>query len=440
MQSCCEPLESAPETAMNASQGLTERRAVEADSPIFNPGTASEGAAIPQRHTRLIIFLVFCLRLSASADSYFEEQLVFPSQKKHVHASSIVECPNGDLLTCWFHGSGERTASDVLIHGARLRKGSKVWSPVFLMADTPDIPDCNPVLFVDGKGELWLFWISVLAERWEDSLLRYRKARDFHGEGPPKWYWQDNIILKPGHKFVEAIQSGFKAMDLPEIDYGGYAPSPQQSLVEAARNMSNRQRGWMTRTHLNVLPTGRILLPLYSDGFYVALMAISDNDGKTWRASSPIVGIGLNQPSVVRKKDGTLVAYMRDEGPAPKRVQISTSRDEGETWSAAVETDIPNPDSSLEVVALNDGRWVMAYNDTEEGRDSLALAVSDDEGRSWTWKRHLEQLDGGMFHYPSVIQTRDGLIHVTYTYQPGAKADKSIKHVAMNVDWIIEGE
>ena len=83
---------------------------------------------------------------------------IFPLQSKHVHASSIVECPDGDLLACWFHGSGERTADDVVVQGARLKKGAERWSPVFIMADTPNLPDCNPVLLIDPQEKLWLFF------------------------------------------------------------------------------------------------------------------------------------------------------------------------------------------------------------------------------------------------------------------------------------------
>ena len=119
------------------------------------------------------ILLAFILYASyLQAQSIFEGQLIFPLQEKHVHGSSIIEAPNGDLLACWFYGSGERRASDVLIQGARLKKGEKVWSPVYEMADTPNLPDCNPVLFIDATERLWLFWVVVQAERWERSLLK----------------------------------------------------------------------------------------------------------------------------------------------------------------------------------------------------------------------------------------------------------------------------
>ena len=118
------------------------------------------------------------------------------------------------------------------------------------------------------------------------------------------------------------------------------------------------------------------------------------------------------------------------------RILLSQSRDDGESWSLAVPTDLPNPNASVEVLALRDGRWVLVYNDSEKDRHTLTLAMSDDEGRSWKWQRRLEDQPGGQFHYPSIIQTRDGRIQVTYTFQPGAGTGRSIKHVSLDADWI----
>ena len=79
---------------------------------------------------RYLVFIscVLVYALGASAAPLFEVESIFPPQEKHVHGSSIVECPNGDLLVCWFHGSGERTADDVRVEGARLRRGLRQWS------------------------------------------------------------------------------------------------------------------------------------------------------------------------------------------------------------------------------------------------------------------------------------------------------------------------
>jgi predicted neuraminidase len=110
---------------------------------------------------------------------------------------------------------------------------------------------------------------------------------------------------------------------------------------------------------------------------------------------------------------------------------------------------MPNPGSGAEVVSLRDGRWVLIGNDTERGRHSLAVQMSDDEGRTWQWKRHLEldaaQGNAGSFHYPSLIQARDGTLHASYSYhlaqaQGGESARKSIKHAHFNQEWIMQGD
>src|SRR5437899_12111098 len=87
--------------------------------------------------------------LAATEEPFLESEIIFPLEHWHNHASCIVETPNGDLLVCWFHGSGERTADDVKIEGARKRKGAKTWSPRFTLADTPGYPDTNCTMFID---------------------------------------------------------------------------------------------------------------------------------------------------------------------------------------------------------------------------------------------------------------------------------------------------
>lgn len=383
----------------------------------------------------MIVCCCVVMAMGAWAAPDPQGELIFPLQDKHCHGSSIVECPNGDLLACWFFGSGERSANDVLIQGARLAKGSTAWSPVFEMADTPGFPDCNPVLYIDAKDRLWLFWIPVLANRWENSLLMYRRAENYLQPGPPQWSWQDIILFDPGEDLGDNIAGAFKHLPHDESMWGEYAPPYSRMLREAAQDKLKRQIGWMTRIHPLTLPNGRILLPLYSDGFNISMVAISDDTGETWRPSKPIIGLGPIQPTLARRNDGTIIAYMRDSGSLPKRVLKATSQDDGESWSLAINTDIPNPSSSLEVIVLEDGRWVMIFNDTEQGRHSLALAMSGDEGKTWKWKRHIEQGEPGKtgYGYPSMIQTKDGMLHVTYTFSEG---QNSIKHLVIHPDWI----
>jgi hypothetical protein len=116
---------------------------------------------------------------AADAAPALRIEQVFPVQAEHAHGSTLVELPNGDLLVGGFKGSGERWADDVRILGARQRKGSGTWSAPFLLADVKEFPDCNPVLFLDPRGRLWLMWITIIANQWETSLVKYRISDDF---------------------------------------------------------------------------------------------------------------------------------------------------------------------------------------------------------------------------------------------------------------------
>lgn len=253
----------------------------------------------------LILYLLLSFNSFGQNSPILHSELIFPLQEKHVHGSSIVALPNGDMLTAWFEGSGERTANDVKIMGARLKKGEKNWSKPFLMADTPNIPDCNPVLFLNQKGRLFLVWIAVQANRWEHSLLRVRTSENYSNLGAPMWDWQDNILLNPGEEFDLEVEKRFKELPTNTAGWAEYAPSYDKLILEASSDPRKRTTGWMTRIKPMLLDNGKIILPLYSDGFNFSIMAISANFGESWRPSLPLVGRGPIQPALVKKKMGT---------------------------------------------------------------------------------------------------------------------------------------
>lgn len=341
---------------------------------------------------------------------------IFPPQAEHAHGSTIVALPNGDLLAAWFQGSGERTADDVRILGSRKAKSSATWSEPFLMADTPGIPDCNPVLFLNSKNELTLAWIAVLGNQWEHSILRTRKSKNYDQAGAPIWNWQDNILLKPGEEFVKEVQEKLK--QLPGLHHGwsAYAPDYDKLTIEASKNPKYRSIGWMTRIKPLVLGD-KIILPLYSDGFNLSLMAISEDGGETWKPSLPLVGRGPIQPALAQRKNGDIVALLRDSGDGPNFIQQSISTDQGQSWSAATKTKLPNT-ASVELLRLADGRWILVGNDIHDGRYQLALWISSDEGATWSSQPYYLENDTskkGGFSYPSLIQDSAGTVHITYS-------------------------
>ena len=384
--------------------------------------------------------------LAGSEAPFHRAELLFPPEPWHNHASCIVETRRGDLLVCWFHGSGERKADDVRVEGARLTRGSKRWSPRFLLADTPGYPDCNPCFLVDDRNRLWLFHTTILAHTWESALLKFHRSDAWEGSGAPRWDREGVVHLTPGTSFTTTVSN-----TLPRLASAAAAAKWSEKtrrevdeyLVVMQRNATNElynRLGWMPRAHPGLIGH-RILLPLYHDGFSFSLIGISDDGGETWRCSEPLIGGGNIQPSLTLRHDGTLVAWMRDNGPPPKRVMTAESRDRGETWSPVVDCDLPNPGSGVEAVVLRNGTWLFIGNDTENGRHSLAVWRSTDEGRTWPVKRHLEQAPAGKgsFSYPSLLQTRDGSVHATYSVQ-GMPGGSSIRHAHFNEAWVQAGD
>ena len=389
---------------------------------------------------------------------FLKSELIFPLEHWHNHGSCIVEAPNGDLLVCWFHGSGERTADDVKIEGARLRKGSRSWSNRFTLADTPEYPDTNCAMFIDPQGRLWLMWPTILANTWESALMKYRISNDYTKDGPPKWSVNEVMHVTPGAEFGTAI-TNFALHAEATMDPSAPGAEDNQrmdawltSLRKQASDKLTRRLGWFTRAHPFVLDGKRLIVPLYSDGFSISLMNISDDWGQTWHTSAPIIGLGNIQPSIVKRKDGSLYTLMRDNGPPPKRLMQSESRDRGETWSPVTDSEHPNSGTGAEIISLKNGNWALINNDLERGRHSLSVQISDDEGKTWKWKRHLELTSEsvGRYHYPSIIQAKDGTLHASYSYHlneatsekdgEGKRKAKSIKHAHFNEAWVMQGD
>jgi predicted neuraminidase len=389
------------------------------------------------RETASMRACLFFLSLAAcpvfAAEPRFGSELVFPLNDQHNHAPGIVECPNGDLFASWYRGSGERSADDVAVYAAWKPKGSSAWSEPFVLADTPGFPDCNTALFIDDREQLWLFYPTILANSWESCLTNFKIAPKYAPPGLPEWDREGMILLKPadfGEKARKQLDGEIKLFEPLLTDD---LRAELNGMREKLGDKLSQRLGWQPRCKPTQLPSGRIVLPLYTDAFSISIMALTDDYGKTWRASEPLIGFGNIQPSVLRRDDGTLVAYMRENGPR-RHIRVCESHDDGETWGAVGQSELPNPGSGLDAVRLANGHWLLVYNDTVNGRNKLAVSISEDEGRTWSHTRHLEDHETGSYHYPAVTQGRDGTIHVVYSYF--AEGGKSMKHAAFEEAWV----
>jgi len=143
-----------------------------------------------------------------------------------------------------------------------------------------------------------------------------------------------------------------------------------------------------------------------------------------WHSVGP-----LNDPGEFAAIQPTILVH------SPTRVQIlcrsrqgviteAWSNDAGRSWSRMSATTLPNPSAGIDSLRLADGRFLLAYNPTTEGRQKLELAVSDD-GKAWRRGVVLEDAPGE-YSYPALIRSRDGRLHLTYTWQR-----QRIKHVVI---------
>jgi predicted neuraminidase len=141
------------------------------------------------------------------------------------------------------------------------------------------------------------------------------------------------------------------------------------------------------------------------------------------------------QPSILIHADGRLQALGRTKS---RRIFSTTSNDNGLTWSPLDLLDLPNPNSGIDAVTLKDGRHVLIYNHTTKGRSPLNVAISKD-GREWNAALVLEDKPGE-YSYPAVIQTRDGLLHFTYTWKRALAKHVVVDPAMLTLTPIIHGE
>ncbi len=385
---------------------------------------------------------------AASTSPLYRERLIFSGDRGHVHASSVVETPNGSLLAVWyengpknpayyFQGGDEDKSDDVRIAGARLSRGGAAWDAPFVISDTFGVSDNNPALGIDAQKRLWLVHATLLAvpaRAWGSAILQYKVATEYEGAGPPRWDRSSILVPKP-EGFDEAV-----AREADGVRRRSGRQSPQglqraRGMLERLDDPFARRLGWMPRVHPVALKDGSFLLPLANENFNLAAMAITRDGGESWTFSRPVPGMGVTQPSVLQLRDGRLLGFFRDASSA-NRIHRSESSDGGVTWSPVTATALPNPGGGIEAIALASGDLAIIYNDKETSpRDRLAVSISADQGQTWGWTRHLENTPGQRFDYPSIVQARDGSLQATYSYNL-----KTIKHVTFNEAWVKEAK
>ena len=303
---------------------------------------------------------------------FIYDQAPFPS----CHASTIVQT-KGVLVAAWFGGTDEKNP-DVGIWVSRYDK--RGWSKVVEVANGVQQPDLrypcwNPVLFQPERGPLLLFYKV--------------------GPSPSTWWGMLTTSTDGGATWSKPTR-------LPDGILGPIKNKPVQLRDGSILcGSSTEHAGW--RVH----------------------MERTSDLGKTWQKTEPLNDrneFGAIQPAILVHPSGAIQILCRSR---QGKITESWSSDGGKTWSAMKVTSLPNPSAGIDAVVLRDGRALVVYNHTTRGRSPLNIAVSSD-GKIWKAALTLED-QPGEYSYPAVIQTGDGLVHVTYTWKR-----KLIKHVVID--------
>lgn len=338
-----------------------------------------------------VLLAAFATRTSAGElkqPGILLEEFVFTnSPTRDCHASSLLELENGDLLCTWFGGSREG-APDVKVWLARKPKGGQWQSPVSVV-DRGGKTVFNPEFVQLKGGDIQIYYCSPDIDTGEVIT-----------SSDNGYTWSEPRRLPDG--FVGPIVNKPIYLDDGTIIAGASLQGPPGKRIHVERSTDN---------------------------------------GKTWTKIGPIsdpvnTKYEIIQPTILvhSQKRLQILARVNTSGPESKLAQ-TWSEDGGLTWSPVTDATLPNNNSAVDAVTLKDGRHLLVYNHStredpiggRKGRGILTVAISKD-GVNWEAATVLEYRTGNVqYSYPAVIQTKDGLLHVTYSWHR-----KRIKHVVLD--------
>lgn len=337
------------------------------------------------------------------------QEAYLPIIENSNHAANLLALPNGDLLCFWFAGTWEGK-SGVSIAMSRLDHGSDRWSLPVILSNHPGWSDQNPVPFLAPDGRIWLFHTSQKANKGQTTAIVYQLTSDDQGH---TWTTPKNLFSESG---------SFIRQHLVTLGQEWIFPAYHSASAGITTNAEND----------------------------VSMVKISKDSGTTWTDCEVPNSGGLVQMNVIKLDQDHLIAFFRSR--YADWIYRSESSD-GCHWSAPVATQLPNNNASIQAIRMADGHLVMVFNNSQAGttrdnprtasRESVSVALSTDDGKTWPWVRDMQPGlapptfrpgEDAEYAYPSVVQSANGMIRVAFTFRR-----ETIKYMTFKEQWIKDG-
>ena len=289
------------------------------------------------------------------------------------HSAYLETIEPGRVMVCWFSGSRE-WATDVHILYSVMSVETRTWEPITELVHEVAYSLGNSVVARDPTGKLHLWYIRT------------------------KRYWQDGEVV---HMTSE---NGGNRFDSKEV-----MPLPAAWLIRGRP----------------VIRGNRVHLPVYHETELVSAVWAQNLLEPNGSMGEPVGSTGgLIQPVLVAVGDNEFRGFFRNPW-TPNRMHQAYSMDRGISWSRPHATNLPNPNSGIDIIALEGDLFVCVYNDSETKRSPLSVAISRNRGIDWVKVGDLER-ESNEFSYPTMTMA-DGRIYLAYTYKR-----KSIKFLILD--------
>lgn len=316
----------------------------------------------------------------------------------------IERAANGRLWALWYAGGSDEPGEGPGNYVVLVTSGDdgKTWSGPKLVIDPPGpVRAYDPTLWHDPQGRLWLFWAQSY-KWWDGRSGVWAITTENSGDASPRW--------SGAHRLSDGIM-----MNKPTVLKSGEWLMPAAVWAGKPRADVEFAHDLGARSGANVMR--------------------SKDGGKSW----PFLGQAIvpqrvfDEHMIVERRDGSLWMLVR----AAYGIGESFSMDQGKTWSAGVQSEIPHVNARFFIRRLASGKLLLVTHNPpdKKTRSHLVAHLSDDDGKTWTGGLMIDERKG--VSYPDGIEAPDGLIHIIYDYN--RTTDREILMAKFREDDVMSG-